>query len=68
MVALLAAGAAWGQISPGTLSKAHKSLSGPTQCISCHVLAAGEAKFKCLGCHTEIRERLNAKRGLHASR
>ena len=67
IVAVLAAGAARGQISPGTLSKAHQSLSGPTQCISCHVLAAGDAKFKCLGCHAEIRERLNAKRGLHSS-
>jgi len=59
------AGACWGQVSPGTLSKAHKSLSGPTQCTSCHVLSAGASRFKCLNCHTEIRERLNAKRGMH---
>ncbi len=55
------------QISPGSLSRAHQSLSGATQCTSCHKLAAGAASFKCLECHSDIARRLAARRGLHAS-
>jgi len=55
------------QISPGPLSRAHQSLSGATQCISCHKLAAAAASFKCLECHADIAGRIAAKRGLHAS-
>jgi hypothetical protein len=55
------------QISPGPLSKAHRSLTGATQCTSCHRLGAGAANFKCLECHTEIAGRIAQKRGLHAS-
>ncbi len=55
------------QFSPGALSKAHKSLSGPTQCTACHTLATGGRKFRCLSCHSEIRARLTAHRGLHPS-
>ncbi|HKW24785.1 MAG TPA: cytochrome c3 family protein [Terriglobales bacterium] len=57
----------WAQISPGPLSRAHQSLSGATQCTSCHKLAAGAASFKCLECHSDIAGRVAAKRGLHAS-
>jgi hypothetical protein len=57
----------WAQISPGPLSRAHQSLSGATQCTSCHKLAAGAASFKCLECHSDIAGRMAAKRGLHAS-
>ncbi|HEY6939073.1 MAG TPA: cytochrome c3 family protein [Terriglobales bacterium] len=59
--------AGWAQISPGPLSRAHQSLSGATQCTSCHKLAAGAASFKCLECHSDIAGRIAAKRGLHAS-
>jgi hypothetical protein len=54
------------QISPGTLSKAHQSLSGPTNCTKCHDLGRGTAEMKCLECHTEIRERVAQRRGMHA--
>ena len=54
------------QISPGPLARAHESLSGPTNCTKCHDLGRGTAEFKCLDCHTEIRERLAQKRGMHA--
>ena len=63
---LFVLGHAHGQISPGPLSRAHQSLDGVTQCASCHQLGGGEAFFKCLDCHTEIKERLVARRGLHA--
>jgi hypothetical protein len=55
------------QLSPGPLSKAHESLSGITQCTSCHVLNVGSAQLKCQECHTEIAQRLTQKRGLHAT-
>ena len=64
---LLFAAPSSAQISPGSLSRAHQSLSGATQCTSCHKLAAGAASFKCLECHSDIARRLAARRGLHAS-
>ena len=60
-------GAAHGQFSPGALSKAHAKLEGPTRCISCHIGGGGERKLRCTGCHTEIKQRLAANQGLHAS-
>ena len=64
---LLAARVAHGQISPGPLSRAHEQLSGPTQCTSCHGLAAGSPRLKCRECHTEIARRLAERRGWHAT-
>lgn len=69
MVCLLAGLREWpvrAQISPGPLAKAHQSLSGPTNCTKCHELGRGTAQLKCLECHTEIRERLTRRRGMHA--
>ena len=54
------------QISPGPLSKAHQSLSGPTNCTKCHDLGRGTAQLKCLECHTEVSERVTQRRGMHA--
>ncbi len=54
------------QISPGPLSKAHQSLSGLTQCTSCHKLGTGGA-LKCLDCHAEIKQRLALRQGFHAT-
>jgi cytochrome c7-like protein len=54
------------QISPGPLSRAHQSLSGPTNCTKCHDLGRGAAQLKCLECHTEIQERITQHRGMHA--
>jgi hypothetical protein len=55
------------QLSPGTLSNAHQSLSGVAQCTSCHTLRIGAADLKCQECHTEIAQRLAQKRGFHAT-
>ena len=55
------------QISPGKLSRAHQAYEGMTKCGSCHALGAGAPRFKCLSCHAEIRARLDAKRGFHAT-
>jgi hypothetical protein len=54
------------QISPGPLSHAHQSLDGNTNCNSCHSFGLGERRFKCLGCHAEIRLRLANKHGFHS--
>ena len=51
---------------PVPLSRAHQSLSGTSNCTTCHKLG-GEATFKCVACHTEIGTRITARKGLHAS-
>src|ERR1700674_3031991 len=56
---------AYAQISPGALSKPHQSLSGTLNCTKCHDLGRG-VQLKCLDCHTEIRQRIAERRGLHA--
>ena len=62
---LLLSASANAQISPGPLSKAHSSLSGTTQCNSCHQFGASTPTFKCLDCHKEIALALSAKHGYH---
>lgn len=54
------------QISPGPLSKAHQSLTGTTQCSSCHQFGTSTPTFKCLDCHKEVAQRLSANHGYHA--
>ena len=74
LVAILFAAASWllsaapvhAQISPGPLSKAHASLSGTTQCNSCHQFGASTPTYKCIDCHKEIAEALANKHGYHA--
>jgi hypothetical protein len=56
-----------GQLSPGDLSNAHRSLDGPLSCTQCHTFGAGQPVFKCLDCHTEIADRVAADQGYHAS-
>jgi hypothetical protein len=63
---LLFAIPAHGQISPGPLSKAHQSLSGTTQCSSCHQFGTSTPVFRCLDCHKEIARLLSEHRGYHA--
>jgi len=57
---------AFGQISPGGLSRAHSDLGGPTKCGVCHIFGAGTPRFRCLACHGEIRQRIADGRGYHA--
>jgi hypothetical protein len=58
-------GLASAQVSPGPLSKAHQSLSGTSQCSSCHQFGTSVPTFKCLDCHKEISKALNEKHGYH---
>jgi hypothetical protein len=62
---LLVATPLFAQISPGPLSKAHASLTGTTQCNSCHLFGASSPTFKCLECHKEIADDLANKHGYH---
>ncbi len=55
------------QISPGPLSRAHQSISGVTDCVSCHEVSTGKPVFKCLSCHNEIASRIVSRKGLHAT-
>ena len=54
------------QISPGPLSVAHQSLTGTTQCATCHQFGASTPTFKCLDCHKEIAQHLSANSGYQA--
>jgi hypothetical protein len=65
-VLFFGASSAYGQISPGPLSKAHESLSGTTQCASCHQFGASTPTFKCLDCHKEVAQALAGHHGFHA--
>lgn len=67
LIILLCTKSVTAQISPGPLSRAHQSLSGPLQCTSCHKLAAGSGIFRCSECHTDIAHRLSLRRGYHAA-
>ena len=56
-----------GQISPGPVSKTHQSISGVTQCTSCHRLFTAGGRLRCLECHSEINQRLITNQGYHAA-
>lgn len=55
------------QISPGELANSHKELEGIENCTKCHSIGKSIANANCLNCHTELRERITAKQGFHAS-
>ncbi len=55
------------QISPGDLSKAHASLEGVSNCTKCHDIGNKVTRAKCLECHKEIKAKILAHKGFHAS-
>jgi nitrate/TMAO reductase-like tetraheme cytochrome c subunit len=57
----------YSQISPGELSKAHSHLEGISNCTKCHILGKKVSNQKCLDCHTELKSRIDAQKGFHAS-
>jgi predicted CXXCH cytochrome family protein len=52
-------------VSPGRLSRAHSSLEGIANCLSCHTAGQGVAAPKCLSCHKPVAERIAQKKGVH---
>ena len=55
------------QISPGDLSKGHAYLEGVSNCTQCHSVGNKITNEKCLACHKEIKSKIIAKKGYHAS-
>ncbi|MEW5795283.1 MAG: hypothetical protein AB1772_02880 [Candidatus Zixiibacteriota bacterium] len=55
------------QLSPGDLHQSHAFLEGVQNCNRCHGTDAHLIANKCLECHSLIRDRLNARTGLHGS-
>ncbi|MEI7981280.1 MAG: cytochrome C [Bacteroidota bacterium] len=56
-----------GQISPGKLAAVHAHLEGISNCTKCHELGDKVTDAKCLGCHTEVKSRIDQKKGYHFS-
>ena len=55
------------QLSPGILSKPHSNLEGIANCTKCHDIGKKVTNEKCLNCHTEIKSRIENKKGYHIS-
>ncbi|MGA9119261.1 MAG: cytochrome C [Bacteroidota bacterium] len=64
---LLAPVVAFSQISPGDLSRGHASLEGVENCTKCHTIGKTLSNDRCLGCHSEISVRMQARKGFHAT-
>jgi len=56
-----------GQLSPGELAEPHAFLEGMSNCTKCHELGKKVSDEKCLACHTELKSRIDQKKGYHAS-
>jgi len=56
-----------GQISPGELAEPHAHLEGISNCTQCHDLGEHVSDQKCLACHTELKVRIDQKKGFHSS-
>lgn len=69
LVALVAARPLPAQLlSPGKLALPHASLEGMSNCTQCHDLGKpGVSNAKCLACHVDLRTRIDAREGLHAT-
>ena len=48
-------------VSPGRLSRAHSSLEGIANCLSCHTPGQGVAAPKCLLCHKPVADRIDLR-------
>ena len=54
-------------MSPGELAKVHAQLEGMSNCTRCHILGKKVSNQKCLECHTELKSRIDARKGYHSS-
>jgi hypothetical protein len=55
--------------SPGELTRSHASLDNQGSCETCHEPGGAVTTAKCLGCHehSDLRKRIAANQGFHAS-
>src|SRR6187549_3017247 len=56
--------------SPGPLAQSHAALDNQQQCTSCHINDSKDlSNDKCLDCHdhNDLRDRIKAGKGFHAS-
>jgi len=54
-----------GLASPGPLNRVHASLDTVSGCLKCHEPDKKVVAARCLACHTEVRKRIAAGKGLH---
>ena len=55
--------------SPGDLSKSHEEIDGQDNCNECHSGGKATIDTKCLNCHDhkDLKKRIDARKGFHAS-
>lgn len=63
----LAAAPLPGQISPGPLARAHRSLEGTANCVKCHTGGRNALSAQCASCHRDIGWLMDRGRGYHAT-
>jgi len=67
LMTILGTPPAFTQLSPGELSKVHSHLEGISNCTKCHILGKKVSNQKCLDCHTELKARVELRKGYHSS-
>lgn len=55
------------QFSPGELTEAHAHLEGTDNCTQCHDVGQKINGERCLACHVELKNRLDAGKGYHTA-
>ncbi len=66
VLALVGATAARADLfSPGELARAHEEFEGLSNCTKCHPAGKQLSPDSCLACHTELKGRVAAGKGLH---
>ena len=53
------------QFSPGKLSEGHAFLDNVTQCFKCHEPRKATTPVRCLSCHRDLGQRIDAQAGFH---
>lgn len=67
LISLIGSFTSLAQISPGELAKVHSHLEGLSNCTKCHILGKKVSNQKCLECHSEIKAKIDARKGYHGS-
>lgn len=65
LLLLLIIGFAFGQFSPGKLSKYHEDYEGTSNCVLCHEIGNKEISDGCVLCHEPLKSRLDKNEGYH---